>query len=211
MGQFLLLRADGNKWFSFEVKSKSAVVKPGLNRAGANADSPLSLWMVWVIQRLSSCGAARPSAWLALNVRRQHIMHSHRNWWLLLAVILIAALSWLGLYLKRTVSAPKVATTFWAYTKRGSTRFEFISFANRERVPIQWRSLYIEEAGKSEYRAPIFNPHLPWISAATLESGESETIAIGCPDANARWRACWDYQPLGSTNIYVVKSRWFEP
>jgi hypothetical protein len=138
-------------------------------------------------------------------------MRTHRKIWLLVAIVLFVAAVWFGFYFKRAVGAPPVSARFMSYTNSGSVRFAFIDFVNRERVPIWWRTMYIEEAGKSEYRAPVSNTHFPWPSAMTLDSGASETLAIGCPDANVTWRVCWNYQPLGSTNIYTVKSGWFQP
>jgi hypothetical protein len=138
-------------------------------------------------------------------------MRSHRNRWFLLAFLLIAAFLWLGIYLKRTVSEPRVAASFLNYTNGGSRQFVVVTFVNREHVPIQWHDLWVEEDGSMDHHAPIKNPDLPWITKSSLESGDSEVLAVGKPTEQIRWRVCWDYSPVGSTNNFTATSKWFEP
>ena len=139
------------------------------------------------------------------------MMHSFRNRWLLFAFVFVAALTWVGIHLKRAASAPRVAASFLSYTNGGSRQFVVVSFVNREHVPIQWHDLYVEEAGSSEHHAPIFNPSLPWITKPSLESGDSEVLAVGKPTEQVRWRVCWGYSPVDTTNSYTATSKWFEP
>jgi hypothetical protein len=138
-------------------------------------------------------------------------MHSSRNRWLLFAFVFVAALILLGIYLKRAASAPRVAASFLSYTNAGNSRFVVISFVNHERASIRWGDAYVEEDESSDHHAPVFNPNLPnWRGALSLEGGDSEVIAVGTPsDAQMRWRFCWDYSLVGSTNNYTVKSKWF--
>jgi hypothetical protein len=138
-------------------------------------------------------------------------MHSSRNRWLLYTFVIIATLILLGIYLKSAASAPRVAASFLSYTNAGNSRFAVIPFINHERVPVKWGDTYVGEDDSSAHHAPIFNPNLPnWRGARQLESGGLEVIAVGTPsDAQARWRFCWDYSPVGSTNNYTVHSKWF--
>ena len=150
----------------------------------------------------------------AIPYRRTIFMHSSRNRWLLCTLVFVAALLLLGIYLKRAASAPKVAASFLNYTNTtgaNNRQFVVVTFGNRERVPIQWHDVYVEEAGSSEHHAPVMNPGLPWITKPSLESGESEVLAVGKPNEQVRWRVCWDYSPAGSTNNYTATSKWFEP
>ena len=140
-----------------------------------------------------------------------HTMKSYRNRWLLLALFLVAALAWLGIYRKRAASAPKVTASFLSYTNGANgLRFLMISFVNHEGFPIQWHDVWVEEEGSSEHHGPTINPNLPWITKTSLESGDSEVLAVGSQE-RARWRVCWAYSPVGSTNNYTAMSKWFEP
>ena len=139
------------------------------------------------------------------------MMHSHRNRWLLLTLTLIAVLALLGIYLKHTAGAPRVTASFLSYTNAGSGRFVLLSFVNREKVPIDLRGVFVEEDGSKELHAPVMNKNLPWITKLSLESGDSEVLAVKAELPSARWRVRWDYVRAGSTNIYSARSRWFEP
>jgi hypothetical protein len=139
-------------------------------------------------------------------------MNLHRNRWLLLALILVAASAWFGVYWKRVASVPRVTASLLSYTNGANgLRFLMISFVNRERVPIQWHDVWVEEEGSSEHHAPTMNPNLPWITKATLESGDSEVLAVGSQEHDLRWRVCRAYSPVGSTKNYTATSKWFEP
>jgi len=105
-----------------------------------------------------------------------------------------------------------VTTSFQSYTNGGSRSFAVVLFANHELVPIRWGDIWVEIDGTSEHHAPVFNPHLPWIKARLLDSGGSEVIAVGTPsEAQTQWRVCRDYTPVGSTNNFTTKSKWFTP
>lgn len=142
-------------------------------------------------------------------------MQSSRNRRLLFALIFVAALLLLGVYLKRAASAPKVVASFLSYTNDVNDprhlQFVVVTFVNRERVPIKWHGMYVEEAGNPYHHAPTFNPNLSWITRTTLESGDSEVVAVGKPLEQARWRVCRDYSPVGTTNNYTATSKWFKP
>src|SRR5262245_36063875 len=131
--------------------------------------------------------------------------HSHRGRWFLLALAVIAILAVLGIYLKRGPSTP-VATTFQGYTNVANRQFELLSYVKRQRGPIQWRGVWVEQEGSPDHHAPIVNTNLPWVT-----SGESLTLAIGKPMEPVRWRVCSDYSLVGSANRYTARSRWFDP
>lgn len=124
--------------------------------------------------------------------------------------IVIVVLAWLVALLKRAPNTPEVTATFLSNTNGAHAwPFVVVSFVNHERGPIQWHDLWVEEEGSTEHHAPVMNPNLPWISKTSLQSGDSEMLAVGLPTERVRWRICWDYSPVGSTNTYTAKSEWF--
>ncbi len=116
-------------------------------------------------------------------------------WSTVILLLLILVLLRTGL-LRHTGTTSRVDIAFLGFTNASpsKTRFALLSIHNANSFPIRWRGNWSEVEGQYPYKAPVFNPRLPWFTSSwELPRGESLTVAVGEPleivtKEKERWR-----------------------
>src|SRR5579862_2445969 len=111
-------------------------------------------------------------------------------------MLVVALLHFMGCTRKKEGGSAAVIISFVGYTNlpNNTLRFALLSIRNDNPFPIRWRGNWSEPEGQSPYKAPVFNPRLPWFTSSwALPTGASLLVAVGEPleivtKEKDRWR-----------------------